>query len=111
MAKFYIESGNHYTKHITMARAASMPKYMQLLKAMKICNDLGACSTRKSLVASVWKKSLGDDVCRTWQNGPFTLLKNKGLADYAREDGHTTWHITGKGRSYLAECEPRVNKL
>lgn len=105
MSRFCVERGNNYTKHITMAKAASMPKYMQLLKAIKSYNDLDICSTRRNLVASVWKKSLGHDVSRTWQNGPFTLLKDKGLATWVRKDGHTTWHITEKGRSYLAECE------
>ena len=105
MSRFYVECGNNYTKHITMARAASMPKYMQLLKAIKSYNDLNVCSTRRNLVASVWKKSLGDDVCRTWQNGPFTLLKSKGFATYVRKDGKTTWHITDLGRKFLSECE------
>ena len=105
MPRFWIEGGNNYTKHITMARAASMPKYMQLLKAIKSYNDLKVCSTRRNLVASVWKKSLGDDVCRTWQNGPFTLLKSKGFATYVRKDGKTTWHITDLGRKFLSECE------
>lgn len=105
MARFYVESGNNYTKHITMARASSMPKYMQLLKEIKNYNDFNICSTRRNLVASVWNKSLGDDVCRTWNNGPFTLLKDKGLATWVRKDGLTTWHITEKGRNYLAECD------
>jgi hypothetical protein len=105
MARFYVESGNNYTKHITMARASSMPKYMQLLKEIKNYNDFNICSTRRNLVASVWHKSLGDDVCRTWNNGPFTLLNDKGLATWVRKDGQTTWHITDKGRSYLAECD------
>ena len=65
MSRFCVEHGNNYTKHITMARAASMPKYMQLLKEIKSNNDLNVCTTRRNLVASVWKKSIGEDDCRT----------------------------------------------
>lgn len=105
MSRYCVEPGNNYTKHITMAKAASMPKYMQLLKTIKEYDDLKLCATRRNIVASLWNKSLGHDVCRTWQNGPFTLLKNKDLATWTRKDGQTTWHITNLGRKFLSECE------
>lgn len=106
-----IEGGNNYTKRITMARASSMPKYMQLLKTIKEFNDLKLCATRSSLVFSLWNETIGKSVCKTWQNGPFTLLKNKGLVEWVRDakNKQVTWHITSKGRAFLAECEKKAN--
>lgn len=111
MSSLWIEGGNNYTKRITMARASSMPKYMQLLKTIKEFNDLKLCATRSSLVFSLWNETIGKSVSRTWNNGPFTLLKNKGLVEWVRDSKNkqVTWHITSKGRAFLAECEEKSN--
>lgn len=96
---------NNYTRNITFAKASSMPKYMQLLKAIKTYNDRGIYASRRNLIGEVWHIDF-DTVCKSWQNGPFTLLSKNGLATFTKHyDGRVTWHITEKGRAFLAKCE------
>ena len=96
---------NNYTKTITFAKASSMPKYMQLLKAIKTYNDRGIYASRRNLINEVWGVDL-DTVSKSWQNGPFTLLNKNGLATFTKHyDGRVTWHITEKGCAFLDRCE------
>lgn len=99
-----LKGGNNYTRHMTMARASSWPKYMQLLDKVR---ELGG-ATRRELVYAVWKKELATskdnldgDVCYNWQNGPFTLLRNKGYIEFNRTKKGVFWHITQKGCDFL----------
>lgn len=91
---------NNYTKKITLARAYSMPRYMQVLKAI---NDIGP-ATKKEIVAEVWNID-PDTKPSNWQNGPFTVLKDLSLVYWVRSEGATNWFITDTGKSFLAKCE------
>ena len=96
---------NNYTKNITLANAHKMPKYMKLLKLIRDYNDHKICSTRRNLVNDLWSVDIGNNVSASYQNGPFTMLRSHGFVDIYREGHRVTWHITNKGRSFLASCE------
>jgi len=108
-----MRGGNNYTRGITLARASSMPKYMQLLQAIA---EHPRC-TRKSLVWIVWKKELSSskdnfdgDVSCNWNNGPFTMLRQRGFIDCSRSgEGEVEWFITSKGSAFLkSTCTKKI---
>jgi len=104
--------GNNYTRSITLARASSMPKYMQLLQAIA---EHPGC-TRRNLVYIVWKKELSSskdnfdgDVGCNWNNGPFTMLRQNGFAECHRSNREAKWTITNKGLDFLkSNCTKKI---